>query len=293
VMGTPYYMSPEQAIGKREGIDARSDIWSFGVIVFECLSGLRPFEGETLGQMFAAICIAPLPVPSERGVVLQGFDSWFARAVARDKLARFASIAEAAEALQAVVEGREAPAPRENNPRVLAPSLDEPRPTFPQSSELQLTAAPASVTLGGRTGRGRVGVWVLAGVGVVVLGLGALGANRWLSAVPQVTASAPGTLGGTSPSVPLVETPKAVTPLSGPEVVPVPLTTSTPIEVLPVTTATAPAPVKATTASTKKTTSSSKDSSTATVATTAAPSQSSTNAPTTSSSSNLRQRVGF
>jgi serine/threonine-protein kinase len=49
IMGTPYYMSPEQATGKP--VDHRSDIWSFAVIAFECLVGKRPFEAETWGGL--------------------------------------------------------------------------------------------------------------------------------------------------------------------------------------------------------------------------------------------------
>jgi eukaryotic-like serine/threonine-protein kinase len=50
MLGTPYYMSPEQGMGERD-VDHRTDIWSFGVILFEALAGARPVEGENLGQV--------------------------------------------------------------------------------------------------------------------------------------------------------------------------------------------------------------------------------------------------
>jgi len=51
LLGTPHYMAPEQAFGEKD-VDHRADIWSFGVILYECLSGQRPVEGESLGQLF-------------------------------------------------------------------------------------------------------------------------------------------------------------------------------------------------------------------------------------------------
>jgi serine/threonine protein kinase len=99
VLGTPYYMSPEQARGLRN-IDHRTDLWSLGVIVFKCVTGVLPFEGESLGDLLVKICTTPLPVPSQ---VLPGlppmFDAWFARALDRDPSKRFANAQELADAL--------------------------------------------------------------------------------------------------------------------------------------------------------------------------------------------------
>jgi len=53
VLGTPAYMSPEQARGKEA--DRRSDIWSFGCVLFEMLTGRIPFDGETVSDMLAAV----------------------------------------------------------------------------------------------------------------------------------------------------------------------------------------------------------------------------------------------
>ena len=53
VMGTPAYMSPEQARGK--AVDRRCDMWAFGIVAYEMLTGSRPFEGETVSDTIAAI----------------------------------------------------------------------------------------------------------------------------------------------------------------------------------------------------------------------------------------------
>jgi eukaryotic-like serine/threonine-protein kinase len=53
ILGTTSYMSPEQARGK--AVDRRSDVWSFGCVLFECLSGSQPFPGETASDIIAKI----------------------------------------------------------------------------------------------------------------------------------------------------------------------------------------------------------------------------------------------
>jgi hypothetical protein len=99
VMGTPYYMSPEQISGSK-GVDARTDIWALGVIACECLTGRRPFDAETIGGLALKICAEPPPIPSRLGPVSPEFDAWFARAVAREPTVRFRTAREAADELR-------------------------------------------------------------------------------------------------------------------------------------------------------------------------------------------------
>jgi serine/threonine-protein kinase len=103
MLGTPYYMSPEQA--KAEGnVDHRTDIWAFGVIAYECATGCRPFESDNLASLVLDICTGPVRDPADFAVVPIGFSEWFARAVARDHNARFETIAAASTELAALMD---------------------------------------------------------------------------------------------------------------------------------------------------------------------------------------------
>jgi tRNA A-37 threonylcarbamoyl transferase component Bud32 len=102
MMGTPYYMSPEQVEGSKT-IDHRADLWALGVITFECVTGTRPFDDETLGALLLKICMKPIPVPSQIAQVPSGFDAWFARASRRAPEERFQSAREMMEALRVIL----------------------------------------------------------------------------------------------------------------------------------------------------------------------------------------------
>ena len=65
VMGTPFYMSPEQATSKRIGIDHRTDIFSLGVTLYEALTLSRPFQGDTSQQVFLQILMVDPPDPRQ------------------------------------------------------------------------------------------------------------------------------------------------------------------------------------------------------------------------------------
>ncbi len=105
LLGTPAYMSPEQANGART-LDHRSDLWSLGVIAFECLAGRRPFDRDQLGALCVQILSEPLPVPTAIAPdTPPGFDAWWLRAASRDPSARFQSAAELSDALAEALAG--------------------------------------------------------------------------------------------------------------------------------------------------------------------------------------------
>jgi len=145
LLGTPAYMSPEQARGLTN-IDHRSDLWSLGVITYQCLTGRLPFESETLGDLFAQIMFDPIPVPSKVDRSLPpDFDWWWARATLRSTEGRFGSARELADALghslgivHESAEGHNVRGTGDGVVRVLAVS---PRPRHPKVLVACLAAA--------------------------------------------------------------------------------------------------------------------------------------------------------
>lgn len=101
IIGTPSYMSPEQVSG--EDLDARSDIYALGVIVFEMLTGRGPFQATT--PMSVALKHITEPVPSIlalRSELPFEVDSILKKALAKDRNSRYASASELAHDLEAI-----------------------------------------------------------------------------------------------------------------------------------------------------------------------------------------------
>ena len=106
VIGTPNYMSPEQAKGRTEDIDERTDQWALACIAWECLSGEGPFIGENVPSILFQIVHEPPPslLPKVTGLHPQVEDV-LVRALAKDKQDRFPSVTEFAAALEAASTG--------------------------------------------------------------------------------------------------------------------------------------------------------------------------------------------
>ena len=98
-VGTPDYMAPEQVSGERG--DARTDVYAVGVILYEMLTGQVPYRGDNaLAVMAQRLTADPPPVRSRRGDVPPAFDAIVRRALARDRDARYPSMAALAEDLR-------------------------------------------------------------------------------------------------------------------------------------------------------------------------------------------------
>ncbi|MDI1482276.1 serine/threonine-protein kinase [Polyangium sp. y55x31] len=103
VLGTPYYLSPEQARGKTD-IDHRADLWSLGVILFRMVMGRQPFEANAIGDLIVRICMDPVPrVVTIDPTLPPELDAFFDRALAKDPAMRFTSARELARAFSDIV----------------------------------------------------------------------------------------------------------------------------------------------------------------------------------------------
>lgn len=96
VMGTPGYMSPEQMKAARD-VDARTDIWALGIVLYECLSGRRPFDAETFSAIVLRAATEPPPPMDPR--IPRGLQAVVLRCLEKDRAARFPSMAALAAAL--------------------------------------------------------------------------------------------------------------------------------------------------------------------------------------------------
>ncbi len=104
LLGTPHYMSPEQAMGKP--VDLRTDIYAMGVILFECATGRRPFVAESLFDLLRRhVDEAPPPPRSFRPDMPAAFEQVIMYALAKDPAHRFQSCGDLANALMLATQG--------------------------------------------------------------------------------------------------------------------------------------------------------------------------------------------
>jgi serine/threonine-protein kinase len=144
VLGSPAYMSPEQ-VRSASSVDARSDVWSLGVTMYELLTGRMPFEGDGVGEMLAAILEADaVPVHEVRPQVPPALSDAVMRCLRRNRDERWEDVGQLAHALAPFGTGARAALP----PRIAATlahasKLRRPTPlgAFPVTSLAALVAS--------------------------------------------------------------------------------------------------------------------------------------------------------
>jgi serine/threonine-protein kinase len=187
VVGSPLFMSPEQALGTEE-LDVRTDIWSLGVSLYCALAGRSPWRGtRTLAELFVSICTAPVPhVQDAAPWIPAGLAEVVHRALRRRPEERFASMRELAQALEPfAMAGPVAVSMLESvsdstRERVAARAAG-PETVTTEAAGLSHTVADATPrgSRRGRTARWVGGVVALGGVAGVtwLFGLGGAGGN--------------------------------------------------------------------------------------------------------------------
>jgi serine/threonine-protein kinase len=185
VLGTPFYMSPEQILSSKD-VDHRSDVWSLAVIACESLTGRLPFEADNLPGLSLAICQGRPTLPSLLGPVPPGFDVWFERATSLDRQQRFDSVLQMAQLLREVcgtVESQRSASGAGARDYAAAGLLREPARSSPSTGPLSRTAT-GSRQLGADTLAAPVPLWrrwrwVAAAAALVVVVV-AVAARSWL-----------------------------------------------------------------------------------------------------------------
>jgi serine/threonine-protein kinase len=165
VFGTPEFMSPEQAHGKT--LDARSDIYSLGIILYELLTGKLPFDAKQpieYIQLHANATPIPLSERLREVSFPPGLEEVVMKALAKNPADRYASAAEFAAALDGVLQ------PREDGEGLPAISLPTPAPAPSMPSPFEPAAPLQSV---GARRRSRAS-WVVLGVGIALAVAGAI-----------------------------------------------------------------------------------------------------------------------
>ncbi len=202
LLGTPFYMSPEQLRGDAT-VDERSDVWALGVILFELVTADAPFHGDTLPQLCTHIMHDPAKRLSEVRSDLSfppGLEDVVDRCLAKDPASRYASAGELAAALAPF-----APSPVEA-------TLTPMRAWAPSGPEVVVTSRTAPVPLVVRRRR-TSGPLVVLAAGAAIVVVAGVGAVKMTSAPPVAAVPSASTAVGTVSATPSVRDAPSAPPL--------------------------------------------------------------------------------
>ncbi|WP_345544298.1 Stk1 family PASTA domain-containing Ser/Thr kinase [Microbacterium jejuense] len=164
ILGTAAYFSPEQAKG--EPVDARADLYSTGVVLYELLTGRQPFRGDSpVAVAYQHVSEAPVPPSEVNETVPRALDAVALRALAKDPFQRYQDAASFREALDATVDGRQ---PSKRQVGALTSELYGPNPRQAAETARSLRQLSTDTTMK-RTQAGPPVAWIWAGVAVLAV----------------------------------------------------------------------------------------------------------------------------
>lgn len=162
IIGTASYFSPEQAKG--EPVDARADIYSAGVVLYELLTGRTPFRGDSpVAVAYQHVSEAPVPPSELVGTVARSLDAVVLRALAKDPFQRFADAASFRQTLDATLDGK---APTKRQVGALHSELYGANPRQAAETARSLRQLSTDTTMR-RTQTGPPVAWIWTGVVVL------------------------------------------------------------------------------------------------------------------------------
>jgi eukaryotic-like serine/threonine-protein kinase len=181
VMGTPYYMSPEQAQGTQT-IDGRSDVYSLGVILYEALSGSVPFDGNTFNElMFKIVLSSPRPLSEVAPSLDPRLVALVEQAMARDITVRFQSADDMIRALDQYFGSADASGEMRRVPASPAVELPPAAPGLPTGNTWAASHADIPKN-------SSAPAYLIAALAVLLLSGGAFAAYRKFGNKPDTTA---------------------------------------------------------------------------------------------------------
>lgn len=164
ILGTAAYFSPEQAKG--EPVDARADLYSTGVVLYELLTGRQPFRGDSpVAVAYQHVSEAPRPPSELNEAVPRGLDAVVLRALAKDPFQRFPDAAAFRAALSTAIGGK---APSKRQLGALTSELYGPNPRHAAETARSLRQLSTDTTMR-RTQPGPPATWIWAGVVLVAV----------------------------------------------------------------------------------------------------------------------------
>ncbi|KXZ59949.1 Serine/threonine-protein kinase PknB [Microbacterium laevaniformans] len=164
IIGTAAYLSPEQAKG--EPVDARADLYSAGIVLYELLTGRQPFRGESpVAVAYQHVSETPLPPSELVDAIPRSIDAVALRALAKDPFQRYQDAASFRQALDATVDGH---TPTKKQVGALASELYGANPRQAAETARSLRQLTADTTMR-RTQAGPPAAWIWAGVALLAV----------------------------------------------------------------------------------------------------------------------------